>query len=105
MAQNSFALLALSLVVVFPSLSAVGQVSGDQQPSIATAFVGRPLTCSQSTQSERLIVPKTVEKRARLKARLLNLLRESLYDDAKGIVNLEREKEIATLAKSLKKTQ
>jgi len=32
------------------------------------------------------------------KARLDNLLRESLYDDAKGIVNISREKEIKHLA-------
>ena len=42
-------------------------------------------------------------ERARLKARLANLLRESLLDDAKGIVNIAREKEIKKLANKLKK--
>jgi len=42
--------------------------------------------------------------RARLKVRLVNLLRLSLFDDAKGIVNIEREKEIKQLASKLKKS-
>ena len=102
MAKNDLALLALSLAFVLLSVQAMGQVSGDQPPSIAAAFAGGPLTCSQSALAEKLTVPKSVEKRARLKARLVNLLRESLYDDAKGIVNPGREKEIANLAKNLK---
>jgi hypothetical protein len=39
--------------------------------------------------------------RAKLKARLLTLLRDSLFDDAKGIVNIAREKEIRKLANKL----
>jgi hypothetical protein len=101
-AKSGFPLLACALASVFLSVQTMGQVSRDPQPGIAASFAGSPLTCSQSPQSEKLIVPKSVEKRAKLKARLLNLLRESLYDDSKGIVNLEREKEIATLASKLK---
>jgi hypothetical protein len=41
-------------------------------------------------------------ERARLKARLAALLRESLYDDARGIVNIGREKEIRKLANKLR---
>jgi hypothetical protein len=41
--------------------------------------------------------------RAKVKARLINLLRESLYDDAKGVVNITREKEIKNLVSKLKK--
>jgi len=40
--------------------------------------------------------------RVRLKARLTTLLRESLYDDAKGIVNIPREKEIKNIANKLR---
>jgi len=47
-------------------------------------------------------VPSTVAARARLKARLITLLRESLFDDTKGIVNIAREKEIKKLANKLK---
>jgi len=47
-------------------------------------------------------VPQPFVKRAKLKARLLNLLHQSLYDDSKGIVNATREKEIVDLAKKLK---
>jgi hypothetical protein len=41
-------------------------------------------------------------QRARLKARLAILLRDSLYDDAKGIVNIARENEIRKLANKLR---
>jgi len=41
-------------------------------------------------------------ERAKLKARLANLLRESLDDDAQGIVNIAREKEIRKLANKLR---
>jgi hypothetical protein len=41
-------------------------------------------------------------EQAKLKARLAALLRESLYDDAKGIVNMPREKEIRKLASKLR---
>jgi hypothetical protein len=101
-AKSDFALLALSLACALLRLSAMGQISGDQQPGFEAPFVGSPLKCSQAPPAEKLIVPKAVAKRAQLKARLLNLLRESLYDDSKGIVNLAREKEIASLANKLK---
>jgi hypothetical protein len=40
-------------------------------------------------------------ERARIKARLPTLLRESLDDDASGIANVAREKEIRKLANKL----
>jgi hypothetical protein len=43
--------------------------------------------------------------RAKLKARLITLLRESLYDDAKGIVNIPREREIKNIANKLRSDQ
>lgn len=105
MAKSAIAVLAVSLAAVLLGIQAMGQTSGDQQPVVAASFAGSPLTCSQSPPppTERLIVPKSAEKRARLKARLLNLLRESLFDDSKGIVNPAREKEIASLVSRLKK--
>ena len=48
------------------------------------------------------MVPASIVKRARLKARLMNLLRQSIYDDAKGVINLAREREIADVASKLK---
>jgi hypothetical protein len=42
-------------------------------------------------------VPQPLAERAKLKVRLVNLLRDSLYDDANGIVNIAREKEIRNL--------
>jgi len=41
-------------------------------------------------------------ERAKIKARLATLLRESLYDDANGIVDIAREKEIKKLANRLR---
>jgi len=41
-------------------------------------------------------------ERANVKARLAVFLRESLYDDANGIVNVAREKEIRKLANKLR---
>jgi hypothetical protein len=99
-AESGFTLLACALASVLLSVQTMGQVSRCPQPSIAASFAGSALTCSQSPPSEQLIVPQSVKKRAKRKARLLNLLRESLYDDSKGIVNLAREKEIVTLANS-----
>jgi hypothetical protein len=40
-------------------------------------------------------------ERAKLQARPVTLLRESLYDDAQGIVNIAREKGIGKLANKL----
>ena len=48
------------------------------------------------------MVPREILGQARLKARMVTLLRESLYDDAKGVVNVAREKEIRKLASKLK---
>jgi hypothetical protein len=104
-AKNVLTLLAFSAAIAFLSVQTMGQVSRDQQQSIAAAFTGSTLTCSQSVQTEKVVVPKSVEKRAKLKARLLNLLHESLHDDAKGIVNVAREKEITNLAKKLRQEE
>jgi hypothetical protein len=41
--------------------------------------------------------------RAKVEARLVTRLRDSLYDDAKGIVNIAREKEIEKLASKLRR--
>jgi hypothetical protein len=101
-AKSSLTMLAVSLAAALFGVQAMGQTSGNQQPLISASFSGSPLTCSQSPTTERLTVPKSVEKRARLKAQLLSLLRESLYDDSKGIVNPAREREIANLANKLK---
>lgn len=81
----------------------MGQTPAVAHPDFKTSFLGSALTCSsQEKQTERVTVPRPFAKRAMLKARLLNLLHESLYDDAKGIVNVTREKEIVDLAKKLK---
>lgn len=107
MANTRFALLTLALASTFcvvqatsQTLQASSQTLRDPQPNPATTFAGSALTCSDS---QKLLIPHPFAERAKLKARLSNLLRESLYDDAKGIVNIAREKEIRVLANKLKK--
>jgi hypothetical protein len=101
-AKSIVTLAAVALAAVFFSVQAVGQAPADSHPDFKASFLGSALTCSPpEKQPERLTVPQPLAKRAKLKARLLNLLHENLYDDSKGIVNLTREKEIANLAKKL----
>lgn len=77
------------------------QLPTNSLPDAKAAFVGS--SAQGCSQPEKLIIPEAVATRAKLKARLVNLLRESLYDDAKGIVNVAREKEIKELAHKLTK--
>lgn len=102
MAKAVVALLVAVLAPGLVSAQGMGQLSGESQLDRTAAFVGSPLTC---TQPQTIQVPRSVIERAKLKVRLLNLLRESLYDDAKGIVNIAREKEIKKLASKLKKEE
>lgn len=90
--------------VILLSVLVGAQEAGPKQPSELRfdspyAVGGSALTCS-SPQTVR--VPALAMERAKVKARLINLLRESLFDDAKGIVNIAREKEIRKLASKLK---
>jgi len=99
-AKRSFILLPVVLAATLAGAQVLGEVPGGPEPDLKNAFVGSPLACSQ--QSHTIYVPRPVAERAKLKARLLNLLRDSLYDDAKGIVNIARENEIRKLASKLK---
>ena len=99
MAPRNFLLLPVVLASAIASAQMLGEVSGGSEPDLKNAFVGSALTCSQTPT---LVVPPRVAERAKLKARLLTLLRDSLYDDAKGIVNIAREKEIKKLASKLR---
>lgn len=102
MAKSIITLVAFALAAAC-SVQAMGQAPADSHPDFKASFLGSALTCSsQDKQPERVTVPRPFAKRAKLKARLLNLLHESLYDDSKGIVNVTREKEITDLAKKLK---
>lgn len=101
MARNSVCLLTCVWLAVL-CVDALAQAPSDGLPGFKTSFVGSSLACS-SPQTERFKVPAAIATRAKLKAKLLNLLHLSLSDDAKGIVNPSREKEIADLAGKLKK--
>jgi hypothetical protein len=91
-------LLPVVLASALAGAQVLGAVSGGPEPDLTNAFGRSTLTCSQSST---LAIPQRVAEWAKLKARLLNLLRESLFDDAKGIVNIAREREIKKLASKL----
>jgi hypothetical protein len=98
-ANLRFVLLTVALASTLFSVQATAQALRDPQPDLAASFVGKALTCSEP---QKLTISRPFAERAKLKARLYNILRESLYDDAKGIVNIAREKEIKDLANKLK---
>jgi len=76
-----------------------GETLANPQESFAgNAFAGNVMACSQG---EKLQVPKAVAKRAKLKAQLMNVLRQSIFDDAKGIVDLARERQMKDLINKL----
>jgi len=98
-AKRSFVLLPVVLAAALAGAQELARVSGGSGPDLPTPYVGSALTCSRS---ETIVVPQPLLERAKVKARLATLLRESLYDDAKGIVNIAREKEIKKLANRLR---
>ena len=91
--------LLVALSSVFVSAQEMEQISGESLLNRPAAGGGSPLTCSDHLTTR---VPSPIAERARLKARLLILLRESLNDDASGIVNIARENETKKLAAKLK---
>ena len=84
--------------------AAIGEVAMSHVPGDALAepspSFGNPLACSPA---QKLQIPRSVARRAKIKAQLMNVLRESIFDDAKGIVNLAREREIKDLVSRLTK--
>jgi hypothetical protein len=99
-AKSILALCVVVLACGFAGAQDVGQLSRESHFDPSIPVVGGALTCSP--QQQVLRVPAPVVARAKLKARLITLLRESIFDDAKGIVNIPREKEIKKLADKLK---
>jgi hypothetical protein len=100
MIQKRFVLLPVVLASAFAGGQVVGQVLGGSELNSKTPLVASPFTCFQPFT---IVVPRPLAERAKVKARLLTLLRDSLYDDAKGIVNIAREKEIKKLADKLRR--
>lgn len=101
MLKKSVLLLPVMLASAFASPQVLGQAPVQPDLDIRNAFSGSSLTCSEPS---KIVVPLQIAERARLKVRLVNLLRLSLFDDAKGVVNIEREKEIKQLASKLKRS-
>jgi hypothetical protein len=98
-AKIGFTLLSVMLGSVLACAQDMTQVLREPQPDPKSPLAADALECSQA---ERIVVSGAVAKRAKLKARLLDLLRASLFDDAKGVVNASREREIRKLANELK---
>ncbi len=99
MAKASFTLLIV-LASTVVSAQVLAAPSGPE-PSLKTPLLGSSLTCSEP-QPHAVHVPRAILERSKLKAKLLNLLHDSLYDDENGIVNVKREEEIRKLANKLK---
>jgi len=100
--RKKYNLTLLALALAFAATQAMGRASKASDPDIQTSFVGSALICSQSPPPHTIRVPQPLAERAKLKARLALLLRDSLYDDAEGVVNIAREKEIRKLANKLR---
>ena len=104
MARLRFALLAVALASTLFSVQATAQALRDPNLDLPASLVGETLKCT-NPEKVRIRIPERFAERAKLKARLYNLLRESLYDDSKGLVDMKREKEIGDLADKLKQVK
>jgi hypothetical protein len=100
--KNRFVLFTTAIASVLLVAQAMGQVQGETLSPLAAPFLWSLQTCSVP-EKEKIVVRRPFAERAKLKARLLDLLHESLYDDAKGILNVEREKEIKKISNKLRK--
>lgn len=94
-------LLAVAVFLACVNATARAQAVNSSNLSLTDQFAGSNLACTQSAPSHIEVPPSLVEQ-AKLKAHLVNLLTQSLYDDARGIVNIAREKEIKKLANKLR---
>jgi hypothetical protein len=102
--KHSLKPLALALAFAFINADVNGQALKTANTDIQSSrfsLVGSTLTCSATSTAPTIRVPMPIVDRAKLKARLATLLRDSLFDDANGIVNIAREKEIRKLASKL----
>ena len=106
------AVLSLVLGCAFLSVPALGQVAMGQVTTGPVAMSSMPVdslaepnpsfgSAYSCVQPQKLQIPRSVARRAKVKAQLMNVLRESIFDDAKGIVNLARDREIKDLVNRL----
>jgi hypothetical protein len=96
-----FTLLAVALASTLFSVQATAQALREPNLDLAAPLVGGNLKCT-IPDTVHVHIPQPFAARAKLKARLYNLLRESIFDDAKGLVDMKREKEIKDLASKLR---
>ncbi len=93
--------LALVLTCALSPAQTVASLPGESLLDPKAPIAAGAWACPRA-ETQKLLIPRPFVQRAKLKARLLKLLYESLYDDTKGIVNAAREKEIKKLASKLK---
>lgn len=98
MAKGSFTLLLFVLCFAIVGTQVLAQISGGPEHNLQNAFTGSALTCSHPHMID---LPQRLDRRARLKARLLIFGHDSLCEDAKGFANIAREKEIRKPANKL----
>lgn len=100
--QRRYNFIPLAVVLAFAiSAQASGQMSQATDLDVYASFAGSTLTCSPAPATTIIRVPPPLVARAKVKVRLVTVLHDSLYDDAKGTVNIAREKEIKKLANKL----
>ena len=104
MFDTKFVSLLAVLALTFASARAMSQNTKTMNLGVQSGLAGSTLICTQpNTSTETGIrVPLPLMERAKTKARLAALLRQSLFDDANGIVNIAREKEIRKLVNKLR---
>jgi hypothetical protein len=99
-------LLVLPLAFAFINVDVLSQTSKSPDADaqlIQSSLVGGVLTCFETSTAHTIHVATPLVARAKLKAQLATLLGDSLFDDAQGIVNIAREKEIRKLANKLRR--
>lgn len=94
----------LVVSVLFASLNCLAQTLQEDRLVPQPQPHSTEQACNEPSR-ETVHIPSSLVKRAKLKAHLIDLLRASIFDDAKGVVNTVREKEIRKLVNELRKDQ
>ena len=95
--KENFVLLLVVMGPAVLSAQVLDQVSEKSGSNPKIPIPGSALTCSQLPS---IVVPKPLVERPKLQPRLVIPRRESLYADARGIVNIALESEIRKIANS-----
>lgn len=95
-----------TLILACAALFLIGISAAQESLSPKNSFIAPPadklgsLNC-EKPKLEIITIPAPLVPKAELKARLIQLLRESLEDDSQGKTDLKKEKEIKELARKV----